>query len=143
MTFSYFLQLRLTSCRALRFWSKLLVFIFVKSTFNLTIAADSVSIMAIFSVLLVAVFVSVAYLRISKFSFKKSAFDLNLAFLLSICALFLSYRVVCEQFFVWLIPMLIILYVSGKVRGVVYWSISLVALVYCLLNLPVPFFFCL
>lgn len=121
----------------LSYWSLFLL----NRLFNLTIAADFVSIMAVFSVLLVAVFVSVAYWRISKFSFKKPAFDLNLAFLLSICALFLSYRVVCEQFFVWLIPMLIILYVSGKVRGVVYWSISLVALVYCLLNLPVPFFF--
>ncbi|MDT8782435.1 MAG: DUF2029 domain-containing protein [Candidatus Bathyarchaeota archaeon] len=121
----------------LSYWSLFLL----NRLFNLTIAADFVSIMAIFSVLLVAVFVGIAYWRISKFSFKKPVFDLNLAFLLSSCALFLSYRVVCEQFFVWLIPMLIILYVSGKVRSLAYWGISLVALVYCLLNLPAPFFF--
>jgi len=121
----------------LSYWSLFLL----NRLFNLTIAVDFVSIMAIFSVLLVAVFVSVAYWRISKFSFKKPAFDLNLAFLVSICAIFLSYRVVCEQFFVWVIPMLIILYVSGKVRGLAYWSISLIAVVYCLLNLPAPFFF--
>ncbi|NLB76071.1 MAG: DUF2029 domain-containing protein [Crenarchaeota archaeon] len=121
----------------LSYWSLFLL----NRLFNLTITADFVSTMAVFSVLLVAVFVGVVYWRISKFSFKKPVFDLNLAFLLSLCALFLSYRVVCEQFFIWLIPMLIILYISGKVRGALYWGISLVALVYCLLNLPVPFFF--
>lgn len=121
----------------LTYWSLFLL----TRLFNVSINVGCVSFMAVLSVVLVAVILGVVYWRISKFSFNKPAFDLNVALLLSLGGLFLFYRVICEQFFVWLIPMLIILCVSGRIRGGIYWGISILALIYCLTNLPLPFFF--
>ena len=61
--------------------------------------------------------------------------------LLPIIALFLSYRIICEQWFVWLLPFLIILYVGGRIKRSLFWGASAVALLYSVLNCPFPFFF--
>ena len=61
--------------------------------------------------------------------------------LFSVAAFFLSYRIVCEQWFVWALPFLVVLCVVGRIRKAFVWGISLVALLYVFMNCPVPFFF--
>ena len=61
--------------------------------------------------------------------------------LLPVLALFLSYRIICEQFFVWALPFLVILCVGGRVKRAFYWGASIVTLLYAVLNCPLPFFF--
>lgn len=121
----------------LTYWSLFLL----NRLFNFSVSVGFVSFMAFLSVALVATVLTVVYWRISKFSFNKPAFDLNMALLISLGVLFLFYRVICEQFFIWLIPMLIIICVNKKLRDGIYWGLSIIALIYCLTNLPLPFFF--
>jgi len=92
---------------------------------------------------LVLVFISLllTYRAITKFSFEKRFYSLVTAFLLCILAFFLSYRAICEQWLVWALPFLVILYAKGSVKGWLYWGASLIALLYSILNSPLPFFF--
>jgi hypothetical protein len=88
---------------------------------NLPVTAEFVSFASIASIVLVAVALVVM--------------------LLPVLAFFLSYRIICEQFFVWAIPFLVILCVGGRVKEAFYWAASIVALLYAVLNCPLPFFF--
>lgn len=81
------------------------------------------------------------YYRTAKRSFLKPAYDLAFAMLLPVVALFLSYRVICEQWFVWAIPLLILVYIFGHMNSSLYWGVSIIGLVYVFLNCPFPFFF--
>jgi Gpi18-like mannosyltransferase len=99
------------------------------------------TIVSILSVGLAVILIPYTYWRVSKMSFQKPIFDLATAFLLGVMALFLSYSIICEQFFIWAIPFLILLLVVGRVRPIYYWGLSFVALSYAVLNCPLPFFF--
>lgn len=106
-----------------------------------SLTVSSVFFASIVSFILFGIFLTVIYWKVSKLSFQRPAFDLMLAMLFSIIALFLSYRIICEQFFVWLLPFLIILCVSGNIKTLLYWGASFVALLYSVLNCPLPYFF--
>jgi hypothetical protein len=93
------------------------------------------------SIILVGVFLIIVYWKTSKLSFRKPYIDLTMAMLISIVAVFLSYRVICEQFYVWILPFLIILHVGGNLKNTFYWGASLTALLYSVLNCPLPFYF--
>jgi len=93
------------------------------------------------SIALVGAFLIIVYWKTSKLSFRKPYIDLSMTLLISIVALFLSYRVICEQFYVWILPFLIILHVGGHLKSMFYWSASLIALLYSILNCPLPFYF--
>jgi Gpi18-like mannosyltransferase len=84
---------------------------------------------------------TLAFKKINKMTFLNCEFDLVTSMLFCVIALFLSFRLVLEPWFVWALPFLIILCVGGKVRRVFYWGASLTALFYAFLNCPLPFFF--
>ncbi len=96
---------------------------------------------SVVSIALVAASLAITYWVIYRMKFQKPTVDLPLVMLLPVLALFLSYRVICEQWFVWAIPLLIILWAQGQVKAAYYWAASFVALLYAVLNCPLPFFF--
>lgn len=108
---------------------------------NVPISAGFVSLMSVASVALAIVSLTLTYWKTSRLPFQKPSFDLVTAMLACVLALFLSYRIICEQWFVWALPFLIILCVRGRVKGAFYWGASFIALVYSVLNCPLPFFF--
>jgi hypothetical protein len=93
------------------------------------------------SVVMVAVSLLLVFWKTSKFRISKPVYDLAFMMLLPVIALFLSYRIICEQWFVWLLPFLVILYVDGRIRRSLFWGASAVALLYSVMNCPLPFFF--
>jgi hypothetical protein len=121
----------------LTYWSLYLL----NRLINLPINAGFVSFAAVASVVLVAVALVIVYWRIGKMTFQKPNYDLAFILLFPVLALFLSNRIICEQFFVWAIPFLVILCVGGRVKGALYWAASIIALLYAVLNCPLPFFF--
>ena len=108
---------------------------------NFPITAGFVSFVSTASIVLVAVALGLVYWRTVKMTFQRPAYDLALVMLLPVIALFLSYRIITEQYFVWALPFLVILCVGGRVKGAFYWVASIVALLYAILNCPLPFFF--
>jgi hypothetical protein len=90
---------------------------------------------------LVVISAALTFRKINKMTFLSREFDLVTSMLFCVLALFLSFRLVLEPWFVWALPFLIILCVVGKVRRAFYWGASLTALFYAFLNCPLPFFF--
>jgi Gpi18-like mannosyltransferase len=90
---------------------------------------------------LVVFSVALTFKKISKMTFRRPELDLITSMLLFVLALFLSLRIVLEQWFVWALPFLIILCVIGKIKSPLFWSASILALIYACLNCPLPFFF--
>jgi hypothetical protein len=108
---------------------------------NYPLNSGFVSTMMILSTALVLSFVTLGYLRISKMGFQKPAYELSAALLFCIFAFFLSFRIVDEQFLVWALPFLIILFTGTRIKTALYWVASFVALFYIILNCPLPLFF--
>ena len=108
---------------------------------NFPVTAAFLSFGSLASVLLVVVALGLVYWKTGKMTFEKPAYDLAFVMLLPVLALFLSYRIICEQWFIWAIPFLVILCVAGRVKSAFYWGASMVALLYVFLNCPLPFFF--
>jgi hypothetical protein len=108
---------------------------------NLPISAELVTIVSVGSIMLVFVSLMLVYWRISKITFNKQAFDLALVMVLPVLAMLLSYRIIPEQWFIWALPFLIVLYVGRQVKGIYFWGASFIALLYAILNCPLPFFF--
>lgn len=100
------------------------------------VTAISAASLALVCALLIAV-----YWRSGKFTFKPPLMGLAVAMLLCVAAVFLSYRTIPEQWFVWAIPFLVLLCVAGYVRRKVFWGLSMLALFCAVLNCPLPFFF--
>lgn len=105
------------------------------------ISTGFVSFVSVASVLIVAVALMLVYWKIAKMTLQKTAYDLSLVMLLPVLALFLSYRFVSEQWFIWALPFLVILHAGGRIKGALFWGASIVALLYAVLNCPLPFFF--
>ena len=108
---------------------------------NVSVSVEFVDFMCILSLVLVAVSIALVYWKTSKMHFKKPGDYLIVAMLLSILAVFLSYRTICEQWAVWVLPLLAVLCVKGWVKVEYYWGASVVALLYSILNCPLPLFF--
>lgn len=121
----------------LTYWSVYLL----NRLINIPVSSGVFSFATILSVLLVAASVVFVFWKSGRLIITKSAYDLALIMLLPVIALFLSYRIICEQWFIWLIPFLLIFYASGHVKRSLFWGVSAVALLYSVLNCPFPFFF--
>jgi len=121
----------------LSYWSVYLLNRFA----SISLTADIIYALSIFSITLVLTSLLLVYRKTSKLTFKKPFLDLNLAMFLTLAALFLFFRFICEQWFVWILPFLIILYIAGRVKGIHYWMVTLAALFYAIINCPLPFFF--
>jgi Gpi18-like mannosyltransferase len=109
--------------------------------FGMSITSSAVYFLPIMNLVVVIVSLALANLVILRFSFKKPSLDLVLAMLLSIFAFFLSYRIICEQWLVWALPFMIILIIAKRMKLAYYWGVSIIALIYSVLNCPLPFFF--
>ena len=107
----------------------------------LPISTGFISLVSAVSLVLVGISLTIICWKIAKMPFHNRAFELATAMLLMLFGLFLSYRVVEEQWFVWALPFLIIVSVGGRIRWAFYWVASLIALLYSILNCPLPFFF--
>jgi len=121
----------------LTYWSLYLL----NRLINLPVTSAFVSSVSIASIILVIAALGLVYWKTTKLTFAKPVYDLGLALLLPVFALFLSFRIINEQWFVWALPFLVILSVGGRVKGVFYWGASAVSLLYVVLNCPLPFFF--
>jgi hypothetical protein len=108
---------------------------------NLPLTTIFATFASITSIIMGVVALILAYWKVDKIMFQKLEYDLTLVLLLPILALFLSFRIVCEQWFVWALPFLVILCVRGKVKGSLFWGASILGLLYACLNCPLPFFF--
>jgi GPI mannosyltransferase 1 subunit M len=109
--------------------------------FNFAISSSVISFGSLFSVALFILGLIVGYWKTTRISFNNYAYDLALIMFLPVAVLFLTYRIICEQFFIWLIPFLIILVIGQRMKPIFYWGISMVAILYAILNCPFPFFF--
>jgi len=79
--------------------------------------------------------------KISKFSFKrKPSFDLVAAMFACILVIYLSVVLVCPQYFMWALPFIVILYVSGRIHKGVFWVLSIMAFLFCILHCALPYF---
>jgi hypothetical protein len=120
------------------YWS---IYLLYQWVLNVSLSGGFIFLISLASLLLVAVSLGLVYWWISKLVFRNPTFDLSVAMLLSIFALFLSYRAIPEQYLTWALPFLIILIIGGRIRKAYYWAASSVALLYAVLNCPLPFFF--
>jgi len=121
----------------LTYWSVYLL----NRLINIPVSSGTFYFATILSVIMVAVSIALVFWKTSKLAVNKPVYDLALMMLLPVIALFLSYRIICEQWFVWLLPFLVILYVGGRIKRSLFWGASGVALLYSVLNCPLPFFF--
>ncbi len=119
----------------LTYWSTLSALV------NMPAAESVVLFVSVASLVMLLASLALVYWRSSKLHFEKPLFDLSVVLLLSVVALFLSYRIVSEQWIIWILPFMVILSVSGRIGRALYWGISLAALLYAVLNCPLPFFF--
>jgi Gpi18-like mannosyltransferase len=108
---------------------------------DLSISINLVTVLTLLSAILMVVLIVFVYWRTSKLMFENKFFELSIAFVLCLCALFLSLRVIPEQFLVWLLPFLILLIFSSKMKCGYYWILSIIALLYSISNCPLPYFF--
>jgi hypothetical protein len=121
----------------LTYWSVFLLNRF----FNYPMSTNIISYSSILSIIVFFFSLIIAYFKIAKSSFTNNSYDLAFILFLPVAILFLTYRIICEQFFVWLIPFLIILVIGGRIKPIFFWGFSLIALFYATLNCPFPFFF--
>jgi len=121
----------------LTYWSVYLL----NQLINISVNSELFSFGTLLSVALVFVSLLLVFWKTSKLTINKPTYDLAVMMVLPVIALFLSYRIICEQWFVWLLPFLVILYVDGQVKKSLFWGASAVALLYSVLNCPLPFFF--
>jgi len=70
-----------------------------------------------------------------------SILTVNRVQLAYVLAVFLSFRFVPEQFFVWALPFMILAIAEERIEKGIYWAASAVALLYAVTNLRLPFYF--
>lgn len=108
---------------------------------NIPVNNVAIQVASTLSTVLVVVFIGLSYWKTSKFTFQKPIFDLFAAFLLSLLALFLSYRMVLEQWILWVLPFIVFFSAIGKVKSSLFWAVSFVAFVFAAFNCLLPLFF--
>jgi hypothetical protein len=93
------------------------------------------------SLVLVVIAMLLVGWKIRSMTFEKPELNLTLAMLLCIFALFLSFRLVLEQWVIATIPLMTLLVVGGFMKKRIFWTASFAAFFYGILNCPLPFFF--
>jgi Gpi18-like mannosyltransferase len=108
---------------------------------TLNLVTVSKEVVSLLSLILLVVCFGIVCLKIKKISFQTSIFDLTISFSLMLFAFYLAFRLVLDQWVVWVLPFLVILYGGKKINSWLFYSVTFLALVYSLLNCPLPFFF--
>jgi hypothetical protein len=83
---------------------------------------------------MVVVCLVLTYFKVLKSKFGEGVLSLLIFQLCSIFAIFIGFRFVCEQFFVWALPSMVLLSVAGKVKTSDYKGLSAVAFAYALIH---------
>jgi hypothetical protein len=104
-------------------------------------STHAASLVSTVSLILLVTSMLLVYWHANKTQFTQPLLSLSLVLFFCVAAFFLSYRIVSEQWIVWILPFLIVLCTLGRVKSVFYWGLSALALGYALLNCPLPFFF--
>jgi len=87
------------------------------------------------------VLLSVVSWKISKISFKDPLSDLVVAMLACVLVIYLSVRIVPEQYFIWALPFIVILCVGRQTKVTIYYYLlSAIAFIYSILHVLLPFF---
>ena len=94
----------------------------------------------IISNIMVFASLAIVYWRTSKMTFKKPFINLTASMLACVLAVFLSYRIICEQYLVWALPFIIILSLEKRVEEVLHRSLSLTAIAYAITFTWIPYF---
>jgi len=113
----------------LTYWSFLLV---IEVSKTATILASTLLMVVAFTVVLA---------KSAKLSYRDGILDLTIAELSCIIAIYVSYRVINEQYFVWALPYIVLLVVHRRLSPKFRIAPSLIALLYSVTNLALPFFF--
>jgi hypothetical protein len=92
------------------------------------------------SIGLLAFILMLTFWMISHLSFKNPLVDMSKAHLSLVIALYLTQRVIPEQFFVWSLPYIILLAMNGNVEQSIYRIGSALALLYAVTNVLLPFY---
>jgi hypothetical protein len=112
----------------LTYWSLLLVV----SSSNTVVALISNSILF---------FILVAVTLVALRRPAASILTVNRVQLAYVLAVFLSFRFIPEQFFIWGLPLMILAISEGRLEKGIYWVASAIALLYAVTNLKLPFYF--
>jgi len=94
---------------------------------------------SVVSMLLVFISVAMVYAMASKTSSAESTLWLMPVCLSSLATVFLTYRVINEQYFVWIVPLLAVLVARKHVSRVFFYALTIVAMAYSLANCVAPF----
>jgi hypothetical protein len=73
---------------------------------------------------------SLIYWKSSRLASEKPFYNLAATELSCILAIFLTYRMIAEQYFVWALPFIVIACIEGRVEKSLYWTPSILALIY-------------
>jgi Gpi18-like mannosyltransferase len=85
---------------------------------------------------LTVIFVIVTFITNEKSKFNESYFDLVASVLSWVVAIYLSYSIICEQYFVWALPFFVIVCIEGRIKKWLYGASSIIALAYTQKNFP-------
>ena len=78
--------------------------------------------------------IGILYWKIFRRGFSNPIVDLSGAMLTSILVVFLTFRLVAENFVVWIIPFMALLTVLGKIESKLFWLVSSVAFIFSVTN---------
>ena len=92
------------------------------------------------SIVLGILLLTVVFWKTNKTKFDQQIQALASTQLACVLAIFLSQRIIPEQFFVWALPYIIILSLTGKVEEILYRVPSFIALIYSITNTLLPFY---
>jgi Gpi18-like mannosyltransferase len=99
------------------------------------------NIVVIISNLIVIAMLALTYLKASKSNFKDGVQSLAEFQLCCVLSIFIGFRFVAEQFFVWALPYLAFLSRGGRVKLLELKGLVIIGLSYAVVNLLLPFFF--
>jgi hypothetical protein len=99
-----------------------------------------VELAAWFSIGIFVILLSIVSWKISKISFKDPLSDLVIAMLACVIVIYLSVRIVAEQYFIWALPFIVILCAGKQIKMTSYYFLSSIAFIYSILHCLLPFF---
>jgi hypothetical protein len=117
----------------LTYWSSFLALRY----FDFALSSVFVEVVSVVATSVTIVLVVINYKHTYKLNSPENLINTHILLLLGF---FLTFRIICEQFFVWVLPLLIVAYATGHLKSWYYWIPSSIALAYSLLNCPLPLF---
>jgi hypothetical protein len=92
------------------------------------------------SLFVLALGLGLVYRRTLSLSFLRPEEQLASSMLCPILVFFIAYRIVPEQFIVWILPFMIVLVLENKIRGIYFSAVWSLAFLHSITQLSLPFF---